>query len=50
MKKNQGFDEPNIIDNDTKTIRRTTGELVGYINRLLNRIIDLEDRVKTLES
>ena len=50
MKKNQGFDELNIIDNDIKTIRRTNGELVGYINKLLNRIVDLEDRVKTLES
>ena len=50
MKQNKGFDEPVIGDNEVKTLRRVLGETTEKINSLLNRIINLENRVKTLES
>ena len=38
MKQHQGFDEPNILTNDVKTLRRVIGQLTDNMNILLNRI------------
>ncbi len=50
MTQNEGFDAPTILDNEVNTIQRVSSELTDNLTVLLNRIIDLENRVKELEA